>query len=46
LGVTVIDGRILLRWVSRKHGDRVWIDLEDRAQWWIVVNTVMNFLLP
>jgi hypothetical protein len=37
-----IDGRIILRWISRKW-DMDWIELaQDRNRWWALVNVVMN----
>jgi hypothetical protein len=40
-----IDGRIILRWISRKwDGGMDWIDMaQDTDKWWALVNAVMNF---
>ena len=40
-----VDGRIILRWISRKwdRGGMGWVELaQDRGKWWAVVNLVMN----
>jgi hypothetical protein len=38
-----IDGRIILKWVLKKQGQREWIHLaEDRDQWWALMSMVVN----
>jgi len=44
-----VDGRIILRWISKKWdvGGMDWVDLaQDRARWRALVNAVMNFRVP
>jgi len=46
LGVPVVDGRILLRWIFKKWDGGVdWIDLaQERDRWLAFVNASMEFL--
>jgi len=49
LGDPDIDGRIILRWISRKWGVGLmdWIELaQDRDRWRALVNAVMNLRVP
>jgi hypothetical protein len=49
LGDPGVDGRIILRWISRKWdvGGMDWIELaQDRDRWWALVNAVMNPRVP
>ena len=46
MGDTVVDGKIIFRWIFRKLdgvGGMDWIDLaQDRDRWRALVNAVMN----
>jgi hypothetical protein len=49
LGDPGIDGRIILKWISKKWnlGGMDWIELtQDRDRWRAVVNAVMNLRVP
>ena len=50
MGDTVVDGKIIFRWIFRKLdgvGGMDWIDLaQDRDRWRALVNVVMNLLGP
>jgi hypothetical protein len=48
LGDPGIDGRIILKWISRLwDGGMDWIELaHGRDRWWALVNMVMNLQLP
>ena len=49
LGDLGIDGRLMLRWISRKWdvGGMDWIELaQDRDRWRALVNAVMNLRVP
>jgi hypothetical protein len=38
-----VDGRIILKRILNKYGEKVWIHLaQERDQWRALVNTVMN----
>jgi hypothetical protein len=44
LGDLNIDAKIILRWVLRKWGVD-WIQLaQDRAEWWALMDTVINHM--
>jgi hypothetical protein len=47
-GDTVVDGRIILRWIFRKWNLGVdWIELAwDRGRWRVLLNAVMNLRVP
>jgi hypothetical protein len=48
LGDPGVDGRIILKWISKKwEGGMDWIELpEDRNRWRVLVHAVMNFRVP
>jgi len=50
LEVPVVDGRVILKWLSKRlngGGPLVYIDLvQDRNRWRALVNTVTKFLVP
>jgi hypothetical protein len=48
LGDPGVDGRIILKWISKKlDGGIDWIELiEDRNKWRVLVNAVMNLRFP
>jgi len=40
---------IILKWIFMKRygGDMDWINLtQDKDRWWVLVNAVMNLLVP
>jgi hypothetical protein len=42
-----MDGRIILRWISRRLDVGVWTGLaQDRDRWQALVNVVMNLQVP
>jgi hypothetical protein len=48
LEVPDVDGRVILRWISRKwDGDMDWIDLAQyRGRWRALLSATMNLRIP
>jgi hypothetical protein len=45
-----VDGRIILEWTLGKYDGKIWTGciylVQDRDQWWALVNTVINLSVP
>jgi hypothetical protein len=42
-----VDGKIILEYILRKYGSKVWMHMDqERGHWQAVVNKVMNLRVP